>query len=65
MSIKEAVKGITKILCMYLSVPLFKKYTGKIIIEINCRAGGIGSFNVSTVQSYNQKDLKNDTMEDK
>jgi len=57
MSIKEALEGIGKILGMYLSMAVFREYNGKIIIEINCKNGGIGSYNVSTKQDFSSKVL--------
>ena len=57
MGIKEVVKGITNILIIYFSLPVFLKYTGKLIIEINCKNGGICSYDISTKQNIRPKDL--------
>lgn len=56
MDFLEMMKGVSSLLKEYLSA--LKNYTGKIVITINCRKGGIGSYEVETKQSFKKNEVK-------
>ena len=57
MHIKQALELIGKILSMYLTMGIFTRKSGKIIIELDIRNGGVGNIHVNTKQSFQPHDL--------
>ena len=57
MNILALIENLKIVLTNYLSQNIFNKFTGKLIITINFKNGGIGTLNVSTSQDYKPKDL--------
>lgn len=54
MEIKEAVYFLIEKISVYLS----RKFSGKIIITLNCKNGGIGNISIHAKQNFDKTDLK-------
>lgn len=63
MPIKQVVELIGRILALHISSGVFMKRTGKVVITVNIRDGGIGSVGVATEQSLSEGDLHTDDTE--
>jgi hypothetical protein len=61
--IRQVVELIGQILALHISSGVFRKRTGKVVITVNIRDGGIGSVGVATEQSLTEQDLRTDDRE--
>lgn len=58
--IVKTLQLIRKVMCSYLVLKVGNlKFTGKILIEINCRDGGIGNVSINVFQNFNEKSIDN------
>ncbi len=64
MPIKQVAGLITDVLAQHISSGVFRKRTGKVVITVNLRDGGIGSIGVATEQSLTKQDLRTDDRDD-